>query len=75
MNEFKFFRGFINTEECYEIFDGRRLLNDIEQELINELSADIANEIDNDIIRTLTTRTNDEDTNYLNHWINMGNRA
>lgn len=75
MNEFKFFRGFVNTEECYRIFDGRELLNDIEQELINELSEQISQEIDNDIVRTITRQINGEDTNYLNHWINMGNRA
>ncbi len=82
MREFKFFRGIIRPrklsvtwspeiEQDIQSYHGI----DAESELASLLSEEIAREIDNDILRALTINRDGLDTNYLNHWINMGNRA
>lgn len=82
MNEFKFFRGIIRPRKLSVTWSPEMNQDvqahhgiDVESELASLLSEEIAREIDNDILRALTIRTNGDDVNYLNHWINMGNRA
>lgn len=71
VNDFKFFRGI----ERY-IIGIDPVAIDAEDELRRYLSQEISNEIDRDIVTQLTRRINGgNDGNYLNHWINMGNRA
>jgi hypothetical protein len=82
MREFKFFHGIIGprkfrttwTPEIVQDIQAHHGI-DVESELVSLLSEEIAREVDNDILRALTTYRNGVDTNYLNRWINMENRA
>jgi hypothetical protein len=89
MREFKFFRGIIGPRKIRAIWTPEMVQDiqahhgiDVESELASLLSEEIARTIDSDIVTNLsnlfsTTLNNDNDLNYLNHYINMGggNRA
>jgi hypothetical protein len=84
VREFKFFHGV--TLESNEIQGMVRRLRahwrpepmeeviDAEQELTRIMSEEIARGIDEDILRTITRRVNgDDNSNYLNRWLSIGN--
>lgn len=91
MYKFKFFEGLDKNTIVFDMVDLRREHGmDIEDELTRTLSEQIAQEIDNDIINEITRRINDgqpsefegpirrlnENANYLNYWLSIGdNRA
>jgi hypothetical protein len=88
VREFRFFHGItIQTEGIQNIVRTLRaqwspeLVDDLinvhtvyaEAELTRLMSEQIVEEIDNGIIRTINGRNNDID--YFNRWLNIGNRA
>ena len=85
MREFKFFHG--RTPHKLTALWNPELINDVRygfdvsDEVINTLSEELSREIDELLIRDMTRRINGGNNNnnidYLNHYINMGggNRA
>ena len=88
VREFRFFHGItIQSEGIQNIVRTLRaqwrpeLIDDLntvhtidaEAELTRLMSEQIVEEIDNEIIRTINGRNNDVD--YFNRWLNIGNRA
>lgn len=88
IREFKFFHGVtIQSEGIQNIIRTLRaqwrpeLVDDLntvhtidaEAELTRLMTEHITEEIDNEIIRTINGRNNDVD--YFNRWLNIGNRA